>query len=709
VSRRPERLAESGRYQIGLDIGGTFTDLVLLDRTSSQLQLHKCLTTPEDPAIGALQGLRELLAVAGVELSRIDALLHGTTLVTNALIERRGRPTGLLTTRGFRDVLEMGHEQRYDIYDLFLSYPEPIVPRRHRLELDERLSRDGEVLRPLDPGQVDQLVDLLVEDGVESLAICLLHSYRNPVHERAVAERVRERHPGLYVSASYDVVPEIREYERTNTAACNAYVQPLMDRYLARMEGALADGGFCGRFSLMLSSGGIASPEIARRYPIRLLESGPAGGALATAYLGRRAGERDLLAFDMGGTTAKACLIQNGRPDVAAEMEAGRVHRFKRGSGLPIRAPVVDMIEIGAGGGSIARRDQLGLLKVGPQSASADPGPACYGRGGSEPTVTDACLLLGYYDPDFFLGGSMRLDPQASSRSLEELGRGLGMSAVEAAWGVHQVVCESMARAARVHIIEKDQDPRDFPLLAFGGAGPAHAARVARILGARSVLVPPVSGVASALGFLVAPTSFEIVRSYPGAFDALSWPAIAGLFADMEREARALLARAGVKEDQVRIERSVEARLIGQFHEIEVPVPAGPIDDATGPALARAFETAYGERYHNVLAGYRPMAMSWRLRGVGPQPVVDLRADAAAGTGMPSPKGSRRAYFPESGGFVETPVYSRQALPAGVRIDGPAIVEERESTTVVLPGDRLEVDEAGNLRVSVLKEIGVKQ
>ncbi|MEX2535573.1 MAG: hydantoinase/oxoprolinase family protein [Trueperaceae bacterium] len=690
-----------GGFQVGLDIGGTFTDLVLLDRTSNQLQLHKCLTTPQDPAVGALQGLQELLAMAGVALGEVDALLHGTTLVTNAIIERRGRPTGLLTTSGFRDVLEMGHEQRYDIYDLFLRYPAPIVPRRHRLELSERLDRDGQILTPLDLEQVDSLVDLLVNDGVEALAVCLLHSYRNPQHERLVLERVRERHPSLYVSASCEVVPEIREYERTNTTACNAYVQPLMDKYLARIEGALAEGGFQGRFSLMLSSGGIASPEVARRYPIRLLESGPAGGALATAYLGRRAGEKDLLAFDMGGTTAKACLIQDGRPDVAAEMEAGRVHRFKRGSGLPIRAPVVDMIEIGAGGGSIARRDQLGLLKVGPQSASADPGPACYGRGGSEPTVTDACLLLGYYDPEFFLGGSMRLAPDASRSSLEALGSGLGMSAVEAAWGVHQVVCESMARAARVHIIEKDQDPRNFPLLAFGGAGPAHAARVARILGTHSMLVPPVSGVASALGFLVAPTSFEIVRSYPGAFDSLSWPAIAELYSAMEHEARELLERAGVREKDVRIERSVEARLIGQFHEIEVPLPDGGIDTATGPALAVAFDRVYAERYHNVLQGYRPMAMSWRLRGVGPEPQVDLHAESLIRGGTPAPKGTRQAYFPELRGFSETPVYARGALPVGVPVDGPAIVEERESTTVIPPGDRFEVDEVGNLRVLI--------
>ena len=695
------------RYLVGLDIGGTFTDLVLLDLQSSRLSLHKVLSTPDDPAVGALTGLEELLERAAIGLADVDAVLHGTTLVTNAIIERSGRSTGLLTTRGFRDVLEMGHEQRYDIYDLFLRYPDPIVPRRHRLEVDERVSRDGDVLRPLDVDQVDGLVDALVEDGVEALAVCLLHSYRAPEHERAVARRVRERHPQLYVSASCEVVSEIREYERTNTTACNAYVQPLMDRYLGAIEDSLAAGGFAGRFSLMLSSGGIASPETARRFPIRLLESGPAGGALATAYLGRRAGMRDLLAFDMGGTTAKACLIQNGRPDVAPQMEAGRVHRFKRGSGLPIRAPVVDMIEIGAGGGSIARRDALGLLKVGPHSAGADPGPACYGLGGEEATVTDACLVLGYYDPDFFLGGAMQLDHGASVRALEALGRQLEMDVVETAWGVHQIVCESMARAARVHIIEKDQDPRDFPLLAFGGAGPAHAARVGRILGARAMLVPPVSGVASALGFLVAPTSHEIVRSYPGAFDALDWAAISQLFEEMERDALALLADAGVAPDDVRLERTVEARLIGQFHEIEVPVSPGRLGPESGATLGETFRRVYSERYHTVLEGYRPMAMSWRLRAVGPEPSVELRADTAPTGVTPAPKGSRQAYFPEANGFVETPVYARGALPVGTVLEGPVIVEERESTTVAAPGDRLEVDDSGNLRVLI--DVAVRQ
>jgi 5-oxoprolinase (ATP-hydrolysing) len=690
------------RYRIGMDIGGTFTDFVLLDTLAGAISLHKRLTTPANPEEGALAGMRELLGREGIAMRDVDAILHGTTLVTNAIIERRGRPTALLTTRGFRDILEMGHEQRYDIYDLFLKYPEPIVPRRYRLEVDERVTRDGDAIRRPTLEEVLERVAALVAEGIEAVAICFLHSYLNPAHERLVTDALRQHFPDLYVSASYEVVPEIREYERTSTTVCNAYVQPIMDRYLQRIERALEEAGFEGRFSLMLSSGGTASPDTARRFPIRLLESGPAGGALATAYLGRRVGLPDLLAFDMGGTTAKACLIQNGRPDVTAEMEAGRIHRFKRGSGLPIRAPVVDMIEIGAGGGSIAHRDSLGLLKVGPQSAAADPGPASYGKGGTAPTVTDACLLLGYYDPAFFLGGAMPLEANAAQAAFARLAAELGLDLVRTAWGVHQVVCENMARAARVHIIEKGKDPRAFPILAFGGAGPAHAARVARILGATEVVVPPVSGVVSALGLLVAPTSFEFVQSLPGVIDECKWDAVNRMFDKFEREADRLLTASGVARDEIRYERSADARLLGQFHEIEIPVPAGELSAGTASILKETFAEVYSARYHTVLEGYRPMVMNWRLRAHGPEPDVTF-SPASTRDVAQAKKGTRRAYFPEANGFTETPIYDRYALKPNLSVTGPAIVEERESTTVIAPGDRLYADESGNLRI----EIGV--
>ena len=503
------------RYRIGFDIGGTFTDFILLDTQRNDIRLHKCLTTPHDPSIAALEGLTELLQAANLTLAPIGDVVHGTTLVTNALIERSGARLGLITTQGFRDILEMGTEQRYDIYDLFLQFPDPLVPRRHRLEVTERMDRDGNVLTPLDPTQVRTTAQRLVADGIEAIAICFLHAYRNPAHEQHAAEIVRAAFPDIAVSISSDVVAELWEYQRCNTTCANAYVQPLMGRYIGRLERELHARGFRGELRFMHSAGGLLSPQTARDFPIRMLESGPAGGGLATAFFGAAAAKPDVISFDMGGTTAKACLIENGRAEIAPMMEAARVHRFKKGSGLPIKAPVIDMIEIGAGGGSVAAIDEVGLLRVGPHSAGADPGPACYARGGTEPTVTDANLLLGYYDPGFFLGGRMALDRDAAERALAKVGGKLGLGAIDTAWGIHRMVVENMAAAARIHIVEKGRDPRAYAMVGFGGAGPAHAAEVARVLGVKQVLIPPASGAASALGFLAAPLSFEQVRSHP--------------------------------------------------------------------------------------------------------------------------------------------------------------------------------------------------
>ena len=693
-----------------MDIGGTFTDLVLLDEETGELKLHKRLTTPEDPASGALEGLGDLLGASGVALADCHTLVHGTTLVTNAIIERNGARTALLATRGFADLLEMGREQRYDIYDLFLRYPKPLVPRRWRVEIDERITRDGEPLRTPDVEEVRERVEHLIAKGVEAVAVCLLHSYRNPEHERMVGEKIRTDFPGLSVSLSSEVVPEIREFERTSTTVCNAYVQPAADRYLGRLEAGLREGGFGGTFLLMQSSGGLAAPETMRRFPIRLLESGPAGGAAVAAFLGRALGTESVISFDMGGTTAKVCLVQDGEPDLAAEMEAARIHRFKKGSGITVSTPVVDLMEIGAGGGSIARGDALGLLQVGPRSAGASPGPACYGLGGDEATVTDACLALGYFDPEYFLGGTMSLDLPAAWRTLERLGASLGIGATEAAWGVYSVVCENMASAARVHVIEKGRDPRRFPLIAFGGAGPAHAVRVARALGAPEVVVPPVSGVASALGFLVTPASFEFSRSHPGELRVLSWEEAADIFREMGEQARAALAESGVEPGEVSLERRAEMRLSGQFHDIEVPIPDGPLTEETAPRMEAAFTEEYERLFHAVLPDYEPMVLNWRLRGTGPRPGLRLEGLArslAQGVGSggegnsASPKAERQAYFPEAGGYAPTPVYSRYGLFEGTRVEGPAIVEERESTLVLNPGDVLRVDGLGNLRVGV--------
>jgi 5-oxoprolinase (ATP-hydrolysing) len=691
------------RYRVGVDIGGTFTDFVLVDGETGRVRLHKCLTTPKDPSAGALEGLEELLRAAGLGFADLGTLVHGTTLVTNAIIERNGSLLGLLTTRGFRDILEMGTEQRYDIYDLFLRFPEPLVPRALRREVDERLDRDGRVVVSLDPEQARREVAHLVAAGIEALAVCFLHAYRNPVHERAVADMVRREFPGLAVSLSSEVVPELREYERCATTTANAYVQPLMTRYVAKLEAALTERGFAGRFYLIQSSGGMTPPATARRFPIRLLESGPAGGALVTAFFGRQVGHDDVIAFDMGGTTAKACLVQDGRPDVAPAMEAARVHRFKRGSGLPIKAPVIDMIEIGAGGGSVAHIDALGLLKVGPRSAGADPGPACYALGGKEPTVTDANLLLGYLDAGFFLGGRMRLDRPAAEAAVAALAGQLGLDSVATAWGVYEIVCENMAAAARVHIVEKGRDPRRYAMVGFGGAGPAHAARVARILGIGEVIVPPASGAAAALGFLVAPISFEFVTSLPGVLGELDLGAVNRLLEDLEAQGRTLLAEAGVPAADVTVARRAEMRLLGQVHDITVPLPTDSLRPDDLPAIEAAFVAEYGRLYTHVYTGTVIQAINWRVLTAGPAPTVHVAGQDGVVAGGTARKGDRPAYFPEAGGFVPTPVYDRYALAPGETLVGPAIVEERESTTVVPPGDRLEVDSRGNLRIRVAR------
>jgi 5-oxoprolinase (ATP-hydrolysing)/N-methylhydantoinase A len=687
----------NSRWRIGFDIGGTFTDFILLDTQRNEIRLHKCLTTPDDPSVGALQGLAELVTSAGLRLEQIDEIVHGTTLVTNALIERRGAKLGLITTAGFRDILEMGTEQRYDIYDLFLQYPAPLVPRRYRLEVPERMDRDGRTIIPLDLEAVVSSAKTLADEGMEAIAVCFLHAYRNPAHERAAGAAIRDAFPHISVSLSSDVVSELWEYQRLATTCANAFVQPLMDRYVNRLERELARQGFAGKLFLMHSAGGLVAPATARAFPIRLLESGPAGGGLATAFFGKMAGKPDVISFDMGGTTAKACLIEDGRAAIAAEMEAARVHRFKKGSGLPIKAPVIDMIEIGAGGGSLASIDEVGLLRVGPHSAGADPGPACYGRGGTSPTVTDANLVLGYYDPGFFLGGRMTLDLAAARSALAALGDKLGLSPEETAWGIHRVVTESMAAAARIHIVEKGRDPRRYAMVGFGGAGPAHAAGVARILGVAEVLIPPASGAASALGFLAAPLSFEQVRSHPVRLEAAgAAAAIDAVLHDLEAEAAAHLSHAGVGE--ITIERAADMRLFGQLHEISVALPDGPVTAAKIPAIRAAFAAAYAARYTSVYDGVGVQLVSLRVRAIGPVPPLTLvQADLAA-SGEPL-KGSRPAWF--GSGFFDTPVYDRYSLKVGAAISGPAIIEEREATTILAPGDSLTVDATGTLRIAV--------
>lgn len=688
--------------RVGVDIGGTFTDLIAFDVRTGRLSLGKTLTTPTEPARGVIIGMMETLHTAGEEPSAVSGIVHGTTLVTNALIERKGAVTALLATDGFRDAVEIRREGRYDLYDLFIEMPTPLAPRRRRLGIRERVLADGSVYLPLDTAQLPEIVAQLRALGTEAVAVSLMHSYQNPDHERQIGEALATLAPEMIVSLSSEVVPEIREYERTSTTLANVYVRPLVERYLADLVTRLDDLGITDApLFIMLSSGGTATVETARRFPIRLIESGPAAGALAAAYYGTLTGRADLLSFDMGGTTAKACLIENGEPLIASDFEVARVYRFKKGSGLPVRVPVIEMIEIGAGGGSVARVDTLGLLKVGPDSAGADPGPACYGRGGMEPTVTDADLLLGYLDPDFFLGGKMQLDRDAAARAVARIAEPLGLGITEAAWGIHQVVNENMAGAARIHAVERGKDPRRYPVFAFGGAGPVHAYRVARILGAPELIVPLGAGVTSALGFLVAPLAFDYVRSYYARLDNLDWAKADALLTEMESEGAATLAEAGVTRTGLTFRRSAEMRYIGQGFEVSVPLPDGPLTPERLPEVQEAFAVAYRALYGRTAEGVPLEVLTWRVVVSGPRPELALGSDTFGTANVrDAQKGERRIYLPEHGGFTVAPVYDRYRLGTGATFSGPAVIEERECT-VILGGGHTRVDEYRNLIVDL--------
>lgn len=693
----------SRRFRAGVDIGGTFTDLTMVDDVSGQIWVGKVLTTPEDPSLAVRAGLDQLLRETRISASELLNVIHGTTLVTNAVIERKGAKTALLMTRGFRDALEIGRESRYDIYDLFLELPRPLVPRRLRREVAERLLEDGSILEPLDAEGVEREVRSLQTEGVEAIAVCLLHSYKNPSHEQAVSEIVRRVAPEIYLSLSSEVIPALREYERASTTVVNVYVRPLIDAYLERLDRSLRDLGFRGGLLIMLSSGATCTVDTARRFPVRLIESGPAAGALAASYYGELTGRPNLLSFDMGGTTAKACIIEGGKPMTASDFEVARVYRFKKGSGFPLKTTVIEMIEIGAGGGSIARIDSLGLLKVGPDSAGASPGPVCYGLGGTEPTVTDADLLLGYLDPDFFLGGRMRLDREAARQALRaRIAEPLGLDEVQAAWGIHQVVNENMASAARIHAVERGKDPRAYPLFAFGGAGPVHAYRVAQILELSTLIVPPGAGAASALGFLVAPLAFDFVRSAYFRLDRLDWATVNHLYMEMEAEGRRLLEESGVAPEYISVTRTAEMRYLGQGHEIHVAVPGGLLSPDNLAEMIAAYEVEYRRLYNRLCPDVPIEALNWRVVVAGPRPTLrGVREAPAAGGADLAIKGRRLMYVPESGDFVPCPVYDRYRLGPGAEFPGPAIVEERESTVVVGSEGYVAVDPYLDLVIAV--------
>lgn len=685
-------------YRAGADIGGTFTDLLLVAKDGRAV-FGKTLTTPGDPSLAVETAMRQALASEAIAPGERGTLVHGTTLVTNALIERQGAPTALLATEGFRDAIEIGREHRYELYDLNLDLPKPLVPRELRFDVPERIAADGSVLKPLDEDYVCRLVTELRDNGITAIGVAYLNSFRNPTHERRTLELIAQVAPDIRVSLSSEVVSEIREFQRTSATLANVYVQQRVAGYLAELQQRLDRLGFVGSFFVMLSSGGIATPQTAARFPVRLLESGPAAGALAAAHHGVQAGHPDLLSFDMGGTTAKLCAVEGGQPLTAHEFEVDRVYRFRRGSGLPIRIPVIDMIEIGAGGGSIARVDALGLLKVGPNSAGADPGPACYGQGGTQATVTDANLVLGYLDPDYFLGGRMRLDLDAARRALDTLGGQLALSVEQVAWGIHQIVNENMANAARAHLGERGKDPRRMPLFSFGGAGPMHGYRLAEILRLPALIAPFGAGIGSSFGLLVAPLAFDFVRSAYDRLDDLDWAFVNGLLEEMAREGRAVLEASGLSADQISYRRTADVRFVGQGHEVSVLLPEGALTAGDRPEIGRRFEQAYRQLYGRAGPDVPLEVINWRVVASGPQPDMDLRLPVDGLKGEAVPKGVRAAYFPERGGYVETPVYDRYTLGPGATFRGPAIVEEPESTLLIGDRGRARVDDRLNVIV----------
>jgi N-methylhydantoinase A len=691
----------ANRIRIGVDVGGTFTDFVLVDEDHDLIYTGKGLTTLVDPSVAIARGIQRLLREANVDISHLDSVVHGTTLIGNTIIERKGARVGLITTKGFRDVLEMGREVRYDLYDLFLERPAPLVPRYLRREIDERIDPSGDVLRPFDPEEFRALARQLLGEGVEAIAVCFLHAYRNDAHERWAKAILQAEFPGLPVTTSSEVAAEIREYDRASTACANAYVQPMMERYLARLQCALGEMGLAGTLHVMLSVGGITTVRAAQQFPIRLIESGPAGGAMAASYYGLLTRTEHMISFDMGGTTAKMCLIDGGWPQHTHEFEAGRVRRFRKGSGLPLKVPVIDLIEIGAGGGSLARINQMGLLKVGPESAGAHPGPVCYGHGGAQPTVTDADLLLGYLSPNYFLGGEMKLDLIAAGRAIEDrIAHPLGLSVTEAAVGIHSIVNESMAAATRMYIAEKGRDPRRYGMIAFGGAGPVHAYGLAKLLKLKRVICPLGAGVTSALGFLVAAPAIDYVRSYVSRLENVDWSRLNSLFEEMEREARALLVEAGADNERIDIRRHADMRHVGQGFEISVPVPAGPLGSCSLPEMKGLFFDTYQQLFDRQITGVPVEALTWRLYATAPVPNVELNFAGQRTEPVEPLKGARHVYFPETG-FVPCAVYDRYALHTGMAFRGPAVVEERESTTVVGPDTRVTVDRYLNLIIDI--------
>jgi N-methylhydantoinase A len=689
------------RYRLGIDTGGTFTDATLIDQATGEVAIAKVPSTPADPAVGFLAASERILRERGVAPTEVEYVVHGTTVATNAVIEGNVAPTGFVTTAGFRDMLEIARQVRPSLYDLQFEKPKPLVPRHRSLGVPERLDATGQVVTPLDEEAVREAARLLRDEGVESIAVCFLHSYVGPVHERRAGELLREVYPEATISLSCDVAPEFREYFRASTTVINAAIRPIVSRYLRRIEEELRGAGMGAELLVMQSSGGVFTFAAASEKPVFMVESGPAAGVMAATYLGSALGYKDVISFDMGGTTAKAGLVQDGRPRVTKEYEVGAMARAGGGGskarGYPIRTPVIDLVEIGAGGGSIAWVDPGGVLRVGPQSAGADPGPACYGKGGTEPTITDANLVLGRLNPEFFLGGEVPLDVDRAHRAIEErCARRLGLDVLTVAHGIVEIANAAMTNALRLVSVQRGFDPRDFVLVAFGGAGPVHANRLAAEAEIGTTLIPMSPGTTSALGLLVTDLQHDYSVTLNQRTDRLDDRAVEDAYRNLEAQGRTALAREGVPPTDVTLLRQVDIRYVGQSYELTVPLANGSFDPATLAQVVEQFHRAHDRAYGFSAPGEPAEFVNLRLTAVGAIAKPRLREAVASADGG-AVKTRRSVWFAETGGFVECSVYDRYRLVGGSAVVGPAIVEELDSTSVIHPGYEARVDRYGNL------------